>query len=356
MTNTPLKLGLLGTGAAVQKLHLPPLTELHGEIKLAGVWSQSFENARAFAAEHSVDRCYADYRELLADPGIEAVLVAVPIERNAAFLIEAVEAGKHVLAEKPIAASVAEARHVLDASERSDRLVAIAENFRYRDDIAQARRIIESGAIGSVQCFQGTSVFDLLKEVRRVYMEKAWRREPRHPGGLVVDAGVHTVAGLREILGEIEEVYAQLMSDSPVTSGPDGLVMQLKLASGAPGHYLTCYTAQTDREAGFELIAYGSLGTLWLTEGKVEWTGQDGVRSSWSAESHDRGYRVQWRNFLAAVRGHESVYSTPEKGFGDLLVLEAALHSARTRQRVVVDEYMRTVFVNGGTAENQCES
>ena len=80
--------------------------------------------------------------------------------------------------------------------------MAIAENFRYRDDILQARRIIESGAIGSVKCFQVTSVFDLLKEVRRVYMEKAWRQAARHPGGLVVDAGVHVVAGLRRFLAK----------------------------------------------------------------------------------------------------------------------------------------------------------
>jgi predicted dehydrogenase len=270
----------------------------------------------------------------------------VPIEHNASFLIEAVEAGKHVLAEKPIAANVAEARRVLRACRHSDRVVAIAENFRYRDDILYARRLVESGAIGSVQCFQVTSVFDLLKDFRRIYMDKPWRQDPRHPGGLVVDSGVHTVAGLREILGDVQEVYAQVMSNSPATSGPDGLLMQLTVASGAPGHYLTCYTARTDREAGFELTAYGSQGTLWLSEGKVEWTVEpSGPRSSWQAESHDRGYKVQWRNFLRAVQGEEAVYSTPEKAYGDLLVLEAALHSARTRQRVVVEEYAASIGI-----------
>ena len=90
------------------------------------------------------------------------------------------------------------------------------------------------------------------------------------------------------------------------------------------------------------MIAYGSLGTVWLTEGKVEWS-RATVRSSWSAESHDRGYRKQWRNFLAAVRGQESMYSTPEKAFGDLLVLEAALH-LHTRERVVLlNEYQHNL-------------
>jgi predicted dehydrogenase len=339
MTFEPLNLGLLGAGAAVRKLHLPALNQLRAEIALAGVWSRSFENARTLAAEVGVAQSYADYRQLLADPKIETVLVAVPIEHNAALLIEAVEAGKHVLAEKPIAASVAEARNVVAACRRLNQVVMIAENFRYRDDILQARRLIKSGAIGRVQCFQVKSVFDLLKDFRSVYMEKAWRREPRHAGGLVVDAGVHAVAGLREVLGDVQGVFAQAMSNSAATSGPDGLAMQLTLAGGAPGNYLACYTAQTDCETVFDLTVYGTAGTLWLTEGKVEWTtSPDGTRSSWLAESHDRGYLAQLRNFVRAVRGQEAVYSTPEKAFGDLLLMEAALHSARTREFVVMKD------------------
>jgi predicted dehydrogenase len=180
--------------------------------------------------------------------------------------------------------------------------------------------------------------------LRKIYMDKPWRQDPRHPGGLVVDAGVHAVAGFREIVGEIKEVYAQVMNNSAATTGPDGLLMQLTAASGAPGHYMTCYTAQTDRETGFELTAYGTRGTLWLTEGKVEWTAEpNGTRSSWQAESHDRGYRAQWRNFLRAVQGQETVYSTPEKAYGDLLLLEAALYSAQKRHRIVVEEYAASV-------------
>ncbi|HEV3344663.1 MAG TPA: Gfo/Idh/MocA family oxidoreductase [Pirellulales bacterium] len=332
----PLKLGLLGAGAAVRKLHLPALNKLRGEIEIAGVWSRSPERARSLAAELGIERSFADHRELLADRTIEAVLIAVPIELNASFAIEAIKAGKHVLAEKPIAATTAEARQMLDACQSTQCVVAIAENFRYRDDILQARRLIEAGEIGRVQCFQITTVFDLLADVRRVYIEQPWRKEPQHAGGLVVDAGVHAVSGLREILGDVDHVCARLLNNSPATSGPDGLVMQLGLVSGVPGQYLACYTAKTDRETVFDLSVYGDEGSLWLTEGKVEWfSARTGKRQTWQVPP-DRGYLAQWKNFLAAVRGREPVYSTAAKAYDDLLVLECALSSAASGQPVRV--------------------
>lgn len=335
MQRQRVKLGLIGVGAAVRKLHLPAFSKLADDVEIAAVWSRSLERAQSFANEIGASRAYADYRDLLADEAIEAVLVAVPIELNAALAIEAIQAGKHVLAEKPIAATLAEAQQVLAACRSTARAVAIAENFRYRADILEAKRLIEAGAIGNVQCFQLTTVFDLLADVRRIYIEQPWRKEPRHAGGLVVDAGVHAIAGLREIFGDVEHVDARLMHHSPATSGPDGVVMQLELARGVPGQYLACYTAKTDREKSFELCVYGDGGSLWLSEGKIEWYSADTAkRSSWEDDAHDRGYLAQWRNFVAAIRGQQAVYSTPEMAYGDLLVMQCALRSARDKQPV----------------------
>lgn len=343
MATEPLKLGLLGAGAAMRRLHLPALAVLRDEIRVVDVWSRSADNARAIAQQHGIERWCADYRELLSDRDVDAVLIAVPIERNASLLMEAVEAGKHVLAEKPIAATVPEARRVLEAVGRSDRVVAIAENFRYREDVRRARSLIEAGAIGAVQCFQANMVFDLHKEFRRDFVGKPWRQNPAHPGGLLVDAGVHSAAALNEILGEIRDVYAHTLHRPGETTGPTGLLMQMTLAAGAPGHYLSCHTARTDRETVFDLTVYGDRGTLWLTEGAIEWTeGADNQRKTHRHEGHDRGYQSQLRNFRNAVLGKEEIYSTPEKATGDLLFLHAALHSAQTGQRVDLAKFAAT--------------
>jgi len=335
MAGEPLQVGLIGAGAAVRRLHLPALEALRDEIRVAAVWSRSPDNARALARQHGIERCWNDYRELLADRSVEAVLIAVPIERNAPLLLEAVAAGKHVLAEKPIAATVAEARRVLEACGRSDRVVAIAENFRYREDVRRARAVVAAGLVGAVQCFHANMVFDLNKDFRQDFIGKPWRQHPAHPGGLAVDAGVHSAAALREILGEVRDLYAQTLHRAGETTGPTGLLVQMTLATGAVGQYLACHTARTDRETVFDLTAYGERGTLWLGEGSVEWTvGPDTKRTAYRPEGHDRGYQGQWRNFCGAVRGREEVYSTPEKAFGDLLLMEAALYSAGTRRRV----------------------
>jgi len=99
-------------------------------------------------------RTDSDYRSLLADPKIDAVLIAVPIELNAPILMEALAAGKHVIAEKPIAANIHEAEQVLKLCSASDRVVVIAENFRYWENLGRARDLLASGKIGQASAFQ----------------------------------------------------------------------------------------------------------------------------------------------------------------------------------------------------------
>ena len=225
----------------------------------------------------------------------------------------------------------------------SGRVVVVGENFRYRGDVRKARDVVAAGAIGAVQCFHANMVFDLHKEFRKDFVGKPWRQNPAHPGGLAVDAGVHSAAALREVLGEVRNVYAQTQYRPGETTGPTGLLAQMTLDSGALGQYLACHTARTDRETVFDLTVYGDRGTLWLTEGAVEWTeGHDNQRVSHRPEGHDRGYRGQWQNFAGAVRGHEDVYATPLKALGDLLLMEAALYSAGTRRRVELAEFAAT--------------
>jgi len=105
-------------------------------------------------------RVYDHYRDLLADPEVDAVLIAVPIEVNHSVLIDAMRSGKHVLAEKPLAATPEQGLAVLDTPAPNS-VVAIAENFRYRRDLAKAREILAQGLIGEVFAFQLSVKFHL---------------------------------------------------------------------------------------------------------------------------------------------------------------------------------------------------
>lgn len=325
-----IKLGLIGAGLAVRNLHWPILNAMRGRIQVCAVASGTRTSAESVATLVGGACVFDDYRALLADPSIDAVLVAVPIGLNATVFEDAIRSGKHVLAEKPLAATPDEARSILSMRRINGQVIAVAENFRYRDDIVKAKSVIENGEIGDVFAFQVSALFHIEADVRRSYLEKQWRTRPEHPGGFILDAGVHAVAGMRDLLGNPSEVFAQVIGNTTDFGGPDTILMQLKLESGAAGHYLACYRATLPKETTFDFAAYGTRGGLWLSKGNVRWATASGDRRNFRTAYFDKGYHRQWQNFWKAVRGEEPVTSTIEDAFADLMVIDAALRSAKS--------------------------
>jgi predicted dehydrogenase len=143
------------------------------------------------------------------------------------------------------------------------------------------------------------------------------------------------VAALREILGEIAEVFAQVLDRSQRVGGPDSLFMQLRLENGAIGQYFSCYTAKDTKETTFELIAHGTAGTLRVSNGAVSCVQKSGGRQRhFKVTRFEGGYSRQWDNFCRAISLTEPLLSTPEKAFGDLQVIEAALRSAQSGRKI----------------------
>jgi len=330
-------LGIIGAGAAVRAIHWPILKRLSAEIRVVAVASGRPQNAKAFARMVGGARVYEDYRGMLADSEIDAILTAVPIMMNATVLIDCVRSGKHVLAEKPIAATPAEAGRVLKECSKSRAVIGIAENFRYREDVSEARRLIAKGEIGDLSAFQVNVKVDMGARHQRIWTGTLWRQNAKHPGGFLVDAGVHHVAALREALGEVTEVFAQKLDRHFTVPGADTLLAQLALDNGAIGHYFACYAVKTQKQTTFELLAYGTRGSIEVQDGRVRCA--RGLRPSphvFVAKQFDRGYRRLWQNFCRAIRGEEEIVSTPEKAYGDVLLINAALQSAETGRKISI--------------------
>jgi predicted dehydrogenase len=153
----------------------------------------------------------------------------------------------------------------------------------------------------------------------------------------VLDASIHAVAYLRDLLGDVAELDARVLDRHPIVGGPDSLLMQTKMVSGAVGQFFACYTAKVHRETFLGLTVFGSQGSLHLTPGRLAWTTGGGASETlYRFDAADRGYRAQWRNFCRAVRGKEKIISTPENAYGDLMVIDAALRSARSGQRMIL--------------------
>lgn len=332
-----IRLGIIGAGEAAHRLHLPTLEKMVVDVDVSAVVSRTTDKAEQLARRFGGSRVFSHYHEMLESSDVDAVLVTVPIHLNAAVLRDVLDSGKHVIAEKPIAATVEEARRIVELSSKPSQVVLIAENFRYRADIRKARDLIAAGLIGEVFTFQVNVRFDFGADISRIYMNKGWRRQPDHPGGFVLDCGIHSIAGLRDVLGEVAEVTAEIMDRDQTVSGPDSLWMQLKLRSGAIGQYFSSYTVKDDDEVFFALTAWGEKGTLRISEGKTTYTeGKGRPVETFDFESFDRGLWAEWTNFVGAIERGETVISTPREALEDLVLFDAAFRSANTGQKVIL--------------------
>jgi predicted dehydrogenase len=337
MKTGQIKLGIIGAGAAARKLHYPVLQGMRTEVPIVAVCNSTRKSAETFLQTVGGEaQIFDDYHALLESDAVDAVLISVPIELSARVLTKAIAAKKHVMSEKPLAATVKQAFDILDARRRTDKIIAIGENFRYRRDTKKARQVIESGEIGQPSSFQLTIWLDLEAESRRVWAERPWRRKASHLGGFVLDAGIHAVCGLRDVLGDVREVYAQVFRQSSMTEGPDNLLMQVTMQNGAIGHCFACYTAKVHKEVFFKLSVLGKDGSLEVVDGEVSWTRGLQAPNHFTTDATDRGYQAQWDNFLAAIRGKEPIVSSAEQACEDLLVIDAALESAATGKSISI--------------------
>ncbi|WP_033292223.1 Gfo/Idh/MocA family protein [Amycolatopsis jejuensis] len=177
---TELRWGLLATGTIAAEFAAGVEQSRHGV--LTAVAGRSAERARDFANRFDIPKAYAGYENLLADPDVDAVYVATPHALHAEWAIRAAEAGKHVLCEKPLTLTAAEAEKVVDAARRND--VFLMEAFMYRLH-PQTRRLvelIECGAIGEVRAVDVTFSFDF---------DDPRLADPALGGGGILDVGCY---------------------------------------------------------------------------------------------------------------------------------------------------------------------
>jgi predicted dehydrogenase len=327
-----VKLGILGAGLAVKDLHWPALRKLKGKFTISAVCDIDRAAAQEVAGLVGGDpRITTDWDEFFNDAQVEAVLISLPIHLNAEALRAAVRAGKHVLCEKPLAANLRQAEALVAELRDAPVILAIAENFHYRDDLKQARRWIEDGEIGSVVIISIQSA--VWSDPAEGFASTPWRQDPQYRGAVVADAGVHQAAALRELGGEVEQLQAFAKDVHPVMAGSDSLVLNLRFRSGALGQLLFSGAVRPPA-AGFDAITIlGTEGSITLGQGLATLHRANGETVEWKSDDPS-GYVGEFQNFYAALRNGEAVVATLDEALADWRIIMAALDSAESREVV----------------------
>src|SRR5215468_9851466 len=191
MADGPLRLGILGAARIAPMALVAPARRV-GDAVVTAVAARDAARASAFAARHRIPRVHPSYEALLADPEIDAVYNPLPNSLHAPWTIRALDAGKHVLCEKPFSATVAEAEAMAAAATRTGRVLMEAFHYRYHPLFARMRSIIAAGEIGTVRRFEATFCIPLLRanDIR-------WRADLA--GGALMDTGCYAVHLLRHL-------------------------------------------------------------------------------------------------------------------------------------------------------------
>jgi len=273
-----IRLGMVGggEGAFIGAVHRMA-TRLDDHYQLvAGALSSTAEKSMRSGAALVLDRVYADYATMAAAEakradGIEAVAIVTPNDSHAAIAEAFLDAGMHVVCDKPVATNVADARRLQALAARRKRIFAVTYNYSGYPMVRHARRMVADGALGTIRVVQVEYAQDWLTEALEQTGQKqaGWRTDPARSGagGCIGDIGTHAYHLAHYVTGlEVDTLCAELSTFVAGRRLDDNAQIMLRYANGARG-VLWASQVAPGNENGLRLRVYGSKGGIeWQQE------------------------------------------------------------------------------------------
>jgi D-xylose 1-dehydrogenase (NADP+, D-xylono-1,5-lactone-forming) len=318
-TAQPVRLGVLSTANINQKVLEGAVAS--DRVEIAAVASRDQDRADAYARTHGIARAYGSYDALLADPDLEAVYISLPNSLHVEWSIRALEAGMHVLCEKPLDRRVAEVERAFDAADRAGRLLAEAFMWRHNPQTARLRELMASGAIGELRQIRAAFSFTLTDE-------QNIRLRADVDGGALMDVGCYCVSGVRLLAGEPEAVCGTQLT------GPTGVDVRFAGVLRFPDDVIAQFHCGFDLPAESRLEPIGSEGSIvvrdpWHARKPGLEVRRDEV-SEWVDVELANSYRLELENLADAIRGVGKPLLGRDDGVAQARVIEALYRSAAT--------------------------
>ena len=315
----PLRIAFLGCGF-ITRVHSRHLRSLSGEI----VWSYASRDksrAEAFCREHGGVGSYGDYAAAIDDPRIDAVVIGVPPRFHLDLTLRALEAGKHVLVEKPAYPRMTDYRTVVDARHRAGRVILVGENDHYKPLAVTLRRLLAEDAVGDMVFAHFTTL------VKRLKTADDWRNDETMAGGdAFFEEGIHWL----HLAGSLGPVITSCHGYRPAPSadGPDRRVKSMMVSftydNGAVGAlYYSREIPSLLRGVRLSKI-YGRSGIITFESNGafVLVRGQRISKLLFPGFRDIRGYRAMYRDFVNAIRTGRAPEMSLERAMDDQRLMD----------------------------------
>ncbi len=353
MVDGEIGVGIIGTGFGV-RVQLPIWQHTPG-AKVVGVCSRNLDRARQVAARFDLPYAVDDYHDLAELSEVDLVSVVTAPDLHYPAVMAAVEAGKHVLCEKPFALDEAQAKEMLDAAEAKG--VAHMVNFEFRTTPARVRmrEMIDDGWLGSVTHLHARSFGDFVHWTEG--RTASWWYEAKTGGGWLGASGSHTLDTMRYLFGEVVAVNATLATVAPqhkpidrphhiVADADDTFFLTLRFANDAVGAFLSGAAAPTG-SGKMVLEAYGTDGSLVL-DGDTLLAGKKGAELGHvrldelpeppvSGDQHFKPFFAWTNEIVGALLSGDKITPSFEDGWRSQQILDAARRSSRERRWVEIN-------------------
>ncbi|MBR2418376.1 MAG: inositol 2-dehydrogenase [Clostridia bacterium] len=332
-----LNIGIIGAGR-IGKVHMQSITYNVPTAKVLGITDVFNDGLQELADKYGIEKVYADYKEMLADKDIDAVLVCSSTDTHAVISIEAAKAGKHIFCEKPVDLTPEKVQAVIDAVAKAGVKLQVGFNRRFDHNFAHVRSLINEGKVGNLELIKITS------------------RDPEPPpaeyaavsGGMFLDMTIHDFDMARFLAGsDVTEVYASatcLVDPAIGEAGDvDTAIINLKFENGALG------VIDNSRRAAYgydqRIEVFGSKGAAMAandTPTNVTIMNSEGVTTDkplyFFLERYMQSFRDEMVQFVDAVLNDKDTPTTGVDGLNSILVALAAKKSVKEGRPVKISE------------------
>jgi predicted dehydrogenase len=362
--STPIRTAVLGYGFAGRIFHSPFVHAVPG-LELAAIVQRHGDNA---AADYPATRILRSVEEAFGDPSIDLIVVATPNDSHVEMAKRALEAGKHVVIDKPIAGSSAEALELIALAKKLGKVLAPFHNRRFDGDFLTVRKLVTEGRLGRITLVD--SHFDRFRPIQRA---NTWKEAGGAANGLLFDLGPHLLDQALALFGTPKSVTASVRRERDVTAIEDAFDIALEFAlppalagqaagKAARGIRYECHATMIAAEPAPRFRVNGTLGSYvklgldpqeaallggarppelgsaegWLPEAEPAWGTLTIARNPAEPTQLERSklatevgdYRRFYANVRDAIRGEALLVVSAEDGYRTIRLLELALQSS----------------------------
>lgn len=341
---------IIGFGFGGRVFHAPFISATEG-MRISKIMTSSEKNRDLANRQYPEVALVKRYEEVLADPNIELVVIAIPNHLHKDYASAALNAGKHVVVEKPFTVTTSEADQLIALAKEQKKLLTVYHNRRLDSDFRTIQKIIDGKMLGRVVEFEAR--YDRFRN----YIKDSWKQTQVPGGGILYDLGAHLIDQALTLFGMPKDIYADLRLQRTEAVATDNFELILSY----PGIKVSLKAGMLVREKGPRYSVFGTKGTFlkygmdvqesallsgltlgdtnqWGKESEDSWgllhTEIGGLTFKGKVESEPGDYRLFYQNLYAAISGSEKLLISPDSARAVIRVIELAKESNAAGKRI----------------------